>query len=42
MTENTFDGIREFVAAAQSLSFTAAVLNFGLTISTVGKSVIRL
>ncbi|MFJ2689151.1 LysR family transcriptional regulator [Pseudomonas sp. NPDC087336] len=42
MTENTFDGIREFVAAAQSLSFTAAGLELGLTSSAVGKSVTRL
>ncbi len=42
MTENTFDGIREFVAAAQSLSFTAAGLELGVTSSAVGKSVSRL
>ena len=42
MSENPFDGIREFVSAAQSLSFTAAVLELGVTSSAVGKSVTRL
>ena len=42
MTDTTFDGIREFVAAAQSLSFTAAGLELGVTSSAVGKSVSRL
>ncbi|WP_407730665.1 LysR family transcriptional regulator [Pseudomonas helleri] len=42
MSENPFDGIREFVSAAQSLSFTAAALELGVTSSAVGKSVTRL
>lgn len=42
MTANPFDGIREFVASAQSLSFTAAALELGVTSSAVGKSVTRL
>ena len=42
MTGNPFDGIREFVSAAQSLSFTAAALELGVTSSAVGKSVTRL
>ena len=39
MSANPFDGIREFVSAAQSLSFTAAALELGVTSSAVGKSV---
>ena len=42
MSENPFDGIREFVSAAQALSFTAAALELGVTSSAVGKSVTRL
>lgn len=42
MSANPFDGIREFVSAAQSLSFTAAALELGVTSSAVGKSVTRL
>ena len=42
MSENPFDGIREFVSAAQSLSFTAAALELGVTSSAVGNSVTRL
>jgi len=42
MAVNTFDGIREFVTSAQTLSFTAAALELGVTSSAVGKSVTRL
>ncbi|MBI6852030.1 LysR family transcriptional regulator [Pseudomonas cichorii] len=42
MVVNTFDGIREFVTSAQTLSFTAAALELGVTSSAVGKSVTRL
>lgn len=42
MAVNTFDGIREFVTSAQTLSFTAAALALGVTSSAVGKSVTRL
>ncbi|MGE1154829.1 LysR family transcriptional regulator [Pseudomonas kitaguniensis] len=42
MNDNAFDGIREFVSAAQSLSFTAAAHELGVTSSAVGKSVTRL
>ena len=42
MSANPFDGIREIVSAAQSLSFTAAALELGVTSSAVGKSVTRL
>ncbi|MFJ4394496.1 LysR family transcriptional regulator [Pseudomonas sp. NPDC089395] len=42
MSMITFDGVREFVAAAQTLSFTAAAHELGVTSSAVGKSVTRL
>ncbi|MFJ4052972.1 LysR family transcriptional regulator [Pseudomonas sp. NPDC089743] len=42
MSVNTFDGIREFVTSANTLSFTAAALELGVTSSAVGKSVTRL
>lgn len=42
MVVNTFDGIREFVTSAHTLSFTAAALELGVTSSAVGKSVTRL
>ncbi|MEW4948200.1 LysR family transcriptional regulator [Pseudomonas asiatica] len=42
MAVNSFDGIREFVTSAQTLSFTAAALELGVTSSAVGKSVTRL
>lgn len=42
MSMISFDGVREFVAAAQALSFTAAAHELGVTSSAVGKSVTRL
>ncbi|RRV10486.1 LysR family transcriptional regulator [Pseudomonas sp. v388] len=42
MSMISFDGIREFVTAAQTLSFTAAAHELGVTSSAVGKSVTRL
>ncbi|XYI31046.1 LysR family transcriptional regulator [Cupriavidus oxalaticus] len=42
MSDSRFDGIQEFVLAAQLQSFTAAGLQLGLTSSGVGKAVTRL
>lgn len=42
MSLSSFDGIREFVAAATTLSFTTAAAELGVTSSAVGKSVTRL
>lgn len=42
MNSTRFDGIPEFLLAAQHQSFTAAAMQLGLTSSAVGKSVTRL
>lgn len=42
MPTPSFDGIREFVTCARTLSFTTAALELGVTSSAVGKSVTRL
>lgn len=42
MAVTSFDGIKEFVASANTLSFTAAAQALGVTSSAVGKSVTRL